>query len=146
MTYHFPYMKTNIQSKINEGYPYSDLEFFDEDTDEAGLEDVGVEEEQEHHNDRKQNTYILNTEEKKEKRNQQNNHKQDTYMYILTGILNTEKISAFQSLINAYRILFMYDTLHCYMFSYTVFHITLIYKTVLKLHHLMSDANVKCTI
>lgn len=128
MTYHFPYMKTNIQSKINEGYPYSDLEFFDEDTDEAGLEDVGVEEEQEHHDDRKQNTYILNTEDKKEKRNQQNNHKQDTYMYILTGILNTEKISAFQSLINAYRILFMYDTLYCYMFSYTVFRITLIYK------------------
>lgn len=68
MTYHFPYMKTNIQSKVNKGYSYSDLEFFDEDIDEAGLEDVGVEEEQEHHDNRKQDTYILNTEKQAEQK------------------------------------------------------------------------------
>lgn len=68
MTYHFPYMKTNIQSKVNKGYSYSDLEFFDEDIDKAGLEDVGVEEEQEHHDNRKQDTYILNTEKQAEQK------------------------------------------------------------------------------
>lgn len=53
MIYYFLYMKINIQFKVNKGYFYSDFEFFDEDIDEVGLEDVGVEEEQEYYDNRK---------------------------------------------------------------------------------------------
>lgn len=57
---HFPDMKSDAESEVNQNDEYRPLELVDKNVDKTGLEDVRVEEQQEQDDDRKQNTDILN--------------------------------------------------------------------------------------